>query len=116
MRYKKVQIIHTVVADEEINSIETAKNLFQNLSESSMSVSIRYLLPETDDVVLWEKTKIESIEEDKVNITIFFAGGRAKDQIYIKNIIFVGVVTDRSNIMSNKEEITRYDFLDLSDA
>ena len=114
MRFKKVQIIHSVVADEEINDLRIARTLFENLAEASMDVSIKHMLPEIGSYTLWKKARINSVEGDKVNVTVFFTGGSAKNQLEIKNIIFVGVVTDRSNIMFHKEEITRYDFLDLS--
>jgi len=115
MRYKKTQIIHQVVIDEEVEDVASVKKLLDNICESYIDVSIKYFVTETESTVLWKKVRVISVEDETASIKVFSGNYISNSEIKIANIKFVGIVTDRSGILSNKSKVTAYDFLDLSD-
>ena len=115
MRYKKTQIVHQVMIDEEVEGSDSIKKLLDNIRDSYIDISLECFVPETESSVLWKRVRILSVGTDSVNIQIFSGNCTAKSEIKMTNIKFIGVVTDRSGILSSKSEVTAYDFLDLSD-
>jgi len=114
MRYRKVKVTHQVVIDDDIDDLELMKELLENICESHIDISLEYLVPNVNSTVLWKKARIISVDEETANINVFFGGCITKNKIVIKNIKFVGIVTDRSGILSGKSNVTTFDFLDLS--
>ena len=115
MRYKKTQVVHQVVRDEEIEDLESIRKLLENICSSYIDISLEYQQPDADITTKWSKVRIDSVGEDDVSINIFAGKCITKTTIKIDRIKFINIVTDRFVILANKSEVTAYDFLDLSE-
>ena len=115
MRYKKTQVVHQVVRDEEIEDLESIRKLLENICSSYIDISLEYQQPDADITTTWSKVRIDAVEGDEVDIKIFAGKYITKATIKIDRIKFINIVTDRFGILANKSEVTSYDFLDLSE-
>ena len=115
MRYKKTQITHQVMIDEEIEDVKSIKKLLENICESYIDISLEYLFLNSDIPTLWKRVRIDSVSDDSASIKIFSGKCITKEEITINRIKFIGIVTDRSGILSSNSKVTAYDFLDLSE-
>jgi hypothetical protein len=114
MRYKKTQITRQVVINEEIEDVDSVKKLLDNICESYIDISLEYLSINSDIPTLWKRVRVDSVTDDSANIKIFSGKCITKTTIIINRIKFIGIVTDRSGILSRSSRVTAYDFLDLS--
>jgi len=100
--------------DEEIEDIESVKKLLDNICSSYIDISLEYLSVNSDIPILWKKVRIDSVSNDSADIIIFSGKCITKTEIMLNRIKFIGIVSDRSGILSSSSKVTAYDFLDLS--
>ena len=116
MRYQKIQVIHTTVFDGDISDIETQKALFKELANSDIDVNISYV-DEKGISHAYDRARVKCLDPDSdtIDLLVFLNKSFFHDKkINLKDINFLKIVTNHQTIMVGKQDITRFDLMDLS--
>ena len=115
MRYKKIQVIRTTVCDEDISDVEDMRSLIDKFSKSHIDISLEYRDVQTDTPRRQERVRIKSIDDDdNVKIKVYFSSSIVNLTIQLKNITMLHLVTEKTAIMINNQNLNEFDLLDLT--
>ena len=115
MRYIRNQIIVQTIYDGILADEEPIVKLIENLIKINVDVHFEFRNPIRDFVRVCEKTRILSIKEQVVKIRVFVRGStEVIDGINIHDIEFIKVVTGRSIISLDENNISLGEFIDFT--
>jgi len=115
MRYIRNQIIVQTIYDGILADEESIVKLIENLIKINVDVHLEFRNPIRDFVRVCEKTRILSIKEQVVKIRVFVRGStEVIDGINIHDIEFIKVVTGRSIISLDENNISLGEFIDFT--
>ena len=116
MKYTREQIIRTVTTNKQIDDEEEIKNLLKRLLKASADISIEFRDSRSQLIMRHEDSRIKTVEEDCISISTRRRKAVFKiNNIKIKDVLSIKLVTDKQNIILDGPENDECDFIDLNE-
>jgi hypothetical protein len=116
MKYTREQIIRTVTTNKEINDEEEVKNLLDRLLKANADISIEFRDGRSQLIMRHGDSRIKTVADDCISISTRRRKAVFKvNDIKIKDILSIKLVTDKQNIILDGPETDEFDFIDLDE-
>ena len=118
MKYIRQEHLITTVCNENVYDEEIVKKLLNKIKSDSIYFSISYKreVGFTDSIVNYDNVRISAVKEDRFDFSVY---GKASitsiKNIPFEDIIKIRVVTEKKNILVNKDNKNKFSLLGLEE-
>ena len=117
MRFTRQEHFIITSCDQEITNCETITQVLQNLLQECIEFSLSYNKWFQSDyrnrIISYNRAKIKEVHEDNVDLFVLEQGVTIVKGIKFTDIISINVISTIRDILKMKEEINRFDLMDI---
>ena len=119
MKYIRQEHIVTTICKEDLNEIPIIKGLMENLMKEGLNFAISIKKPQNDifsktHIMSYDNARIQKVEQDSFDISVFTKTVHVNMKgIKFEDIVELKVVTNKSKLLELKDNLTRFDLIDI---
>ena len=119
MKYIRQEHIVTTICKENLEEVDIIKGLMENLLKESLAFSISIKKAEKDifaktHITSYDNTRLKKVNEDSIDLIVFGKSVHVSlNNIKFEDIVELKVITTKSKLVDVKDNLTRFDLIDI---